>query len=112
MADFLTSEWFAEINATLASRKLAATDTWRVVLSWDDGPAQLPHAVTFSAAGGLLAVEHGDHLAADAVIVLSYQDAKALATGELDTAAALREGRIKLRGDSAVVVAMANAIRA
>ena len=112
MADFLTSEWFAEINATLARRKLDANDTWRVVLSWEDGPAQLPHAITFSATGGDLAVDHGDHLAADAVIVLSYHDAKALAAGELDTAVALREGRIKLRGDSAAVVAMANAIRA
>ena len=62
MTDFLTSEWFAEINAALASRKLDATDTWRVVLSWEDGPAQLPHAVTFSATSGDLAVDHGDHL--------------------------------------------------
>lgn len=112
MADFLTSEWFAVINASLASQELAATDSWRVVLSWTDGPAQLPHAITLSAINGRISVEHGDHLAADAVVVLSFADAKALSTGKLDTSVALREGRLKLRGDSSAIVAMANAIRA
>ena len=111
MTDFLTSEWFAEMNATLASREIATTATWRVVLSWTDGPSALPHAITFSCVDGRLSVEHGDHLAADAVIALSFHDARSLATGALDTGTALREGRIKLRGDATVVVAMANALR-
>ena len=112
MADFLTSELFAETNAILASRKLAATDTWRVVLSWHDGPTSLPHAITYSSVAGRLVVEHGDHLAADAIIALAFSDAASLATGTLDAAAALRQGRVKLRGDSGAVVALANAIRA
>lgn len=112
MADFLTSEWCADINATLARRELAATETWRVVLSWSDGPSALPHAITLTAQQGALSVQTGDHLAADAILILSYADAKALAEGNLDASAALQEGRVKLRGDSAAVVALANAIRA
>lgn len=43
--------------------------------------------------------ELGDHLAADAVVRLSFKDAEALTSGTLESASALREGRLKVRGD-------------
>lgn len=44
-------------------------------------------------------------MAADATIVLAYDDALAIARGELDPAAALAAGRVRVRGELAVLVA-------
>jgi alkyl sulfatase BDS1-like metallo-beta-lactamase superfamily hydrolase len=41
---------------------------------------------------------------ADAMIRLSWTDAQALAAGDLTSADALREGKIKIRGDFSVLV--------
>ena len=41
----------------------------------------------------------------DVTIVLSYEDAAALSTGELPAADAIRTGRIKVRGDLSVLAA-------
>jgi putative sterol carrier protein len=59
----------------------------------------MPHALSFSVGANGAVAEVGDHLAADAVIRLSYRDAEALYEGTLDSADALREGRFKVRGD-------------
>ena len=42
---------------------------------------------------------------ADVTIILSYQDAAALSTGELRAAEAITAGRIKVRGDLSVLAA-------
>ena len=107
MADFLTDEWFASVNEGLARAEpvpLAPAQTRRVVFELADAPASGPHALTFSLASDSASVTPGDHLAADAIIRLAYRDAEALARGELDSANALREGRIKVRGDVNAVV--------
>jgi len=111
VADFLSAEWFEHINTQLAGHEVPDTSTWRVVLSWPDGPSSLPHAITMACTNGVASIERGDHLAADAVVVLSYRDAESLATGSLDAASALREGRLKLRGDASALVTMVNALR-
>ena len=59
----------------------------------------MPHALSLSVSTDGASAEVGDHLAADAVIRLSYRDAEALTDGTLDSADALREGRLKVRGD-------------
>jgi len=43
---------------------------------------------------------------ADTIIRLSYDDALALSGGALDSAAALREGRIKVRGEIASLLGL------
>ena len=68
--------------------------------------------MTFSGVQGVVSVALGDHLAADAIITLGYSDAQSLASGELDAAKALHEGRIKLRGDASALVAFMNSLRA
>ena len=41
----------------------------------------------------------GDHLAAETLLRLSYADARDLTLGTFDSATALRQGRVKVRGD-------------
>ncbi len=112
MTEFLSADWFRAINEVLQSTTLESTDSWRVVFEWNDGPSSTPHAMTLSCLAGVVGIGIGDHLAADALVTLSFNDAKALAAGSLDVAEALRAGRFKLRGDSKAVVEMANALRA
>jgi hypothetical protein len=64
--------------------------------------------MTFTVSDAGARVEPGDHLAANAVIRLSYADADALTTGTLDSATALRDGRLKVRGDIHALVPLAN----
>jgi hypothetical protein len=100
VADFLSEEWFEEINRSLAAAGPVpeATGTLYVVLEFTDAPAQAPHAVTFSL-GEVASVAPGDHLAAETLLRLSYADAAALTQGTFDSATALRQGRVKVRGD-------------
>jgi len=109
VADFLTAEWFAGVNESLATAgpvPLEAPDPVRVVLEFIDSPKALPHAMTFALARAGASVEPGDHLGADAVLRLSFADARALVEGTLSSADALRDGRVKLRGDLDAVVAL------
>lgn len=103
MAEFLSAEWLATLNETLAAAPPApledSSTTFRVVLEFTDAPASSAHALTFAVSAEGASAELGDHLAADAVIRLSYKEAQALAQGALDSAGALREGRLKIRGD-------------
>ena len=103
MADFLSAEWLAALNTTLRAASPPPFDgpesAVRFVFEFTDGPSSMPHALTFSVTPDGATADVGDHLAADAVIRLSYGDAKALTEGTLDSADALREGRLKVRGD-------------
>ena len=103
MADFLSAAWLAALNETLAAAGPAPledpTSVFRVVLEFADAPSGSPHALTFAVTSEGAFAELADHLAADAVIRLSYKDAEALTRGVLDSASALREGRLKVRGD-------------
>jgi putative sterol carrier protein len=65
----------------------------RIVLSVAEGRAHLALA------------DGGPEAAATATIALGYADALALALGELDPADALAEGRVRVRGDLAALVA-------
>lgn len=102
MADFLGVEWFEHLNEVLRAAgpvPLEGERALRVVLEFPDAPASGAHALTFTLSPEGARAEIGDHLAADALIRLSYANALALSTGTLDSASALREGRIKVRGD-------------
>lgn len=108
MADFLSNEWFQELNFTLANAEPIPPDvgqsTVRVVLDFADAPSNGPHAITFSISADGARGEAGDHLGADAIMELSYADASALTGGDVESASALREGRIKVRGDINAIV--------
>lgn len=103
MADFLSDEWFLGLNETLAAAGEVPFESdakiFRVVLDLTDAPNASVHAFTFTLEHHGASVAPGDHLAADALIRLSFADARALTSGGLDSASALREGRVKVRGD-------------
>jgi putative sterol carrier protein len=103
VAAFLSDEWFSGLGETLKSAgpppRDEGTEDVRIVFELTDGPSSLPHAVTFAVKNDGVTVEPGDHLAADAVIRISYDDASALASGTLTSAKAVRDGRLKIRGD-------------
>ncbi|MFI5034608.1 MAG: SCP2 sterol-binding domain-containing protein [Acidimicrobiales bacterium] len=114
MADFLTDDWFVGLNATLAAAgaaALAGAHPVRVVLEFADGPASLPHALTFTLTRDGATVNPGDHLAADALVRLTFSDARALVAGDVTSANALREGRVKVRGDLEAVVGLVEWLR-
>jgi putative sterol carrier protein len=108
VADFLSDEWFSQVNETLRSAGAisleGAPSVFRVVIEFPDAPADGPHAVTFTMREQGATLDAGDHLAADALVRLSYDDAVALTTGRFDSASALREGRVKVRGDINAIV--------
>ncbi|MGD0853157.1 MAG: SCP2 sterol-binding domain-containing protein [Acidimicrobiales bacterium] len=108
MADFLSNAWFQELNDTLEKAEPVPNGpdapTVRVVIEFPDAPSNGPHALTFTIAPDGAHVEPGDHLAADAIVRLSFADASALTGGDIDSASALRDGRIKVRGDINAIV--------
>ena len=103
MSEFLSDEWFSELGETLQNAGPAPFDEGvvevRIVFELTDGPSSLPHSINFAVTRDGVTVQPGDHRAADAVIRISYNDAAELAKGQLTSAKAVRDGRLKIRGD-------------
>ena len=102
MADFLSDSWFGLLNETLAQAgpvPVKQDVLFRIVVEMTDAPGAAPHALTLTIRDGEATVEPGDNLLADTLLRLSYADARALFRGDLDSAGALREGRVKVRGN-------------
>jgi putative sterol carrier protein len=108
VAGFLSSEWFADLNRSLNDADPAPLEpdasTFRIVLELPDAPDSLPRALTLTMSAEGASVAPGDHPGADALVRLSYADALALSEGHFDSATALREGRVKVRGDVSAIV--------
>ncbi|HQT99983.1 MAG TPA: SCP2 sterol-binding domain-containing protein [Acidimicrobiales bacterium] len=102
MSSFLSPQWFNETNELLARSgpaPVTSEEPLRVVFEVDAAPHGVPHAFTISLGALGVRVDPGDHLAAHTVLRLSFDDARRITLGELDGSTALREGRVKLRGD-------------
>jgi putative sterol carrier protein len=102
VADFLSDAWLANLNDVLGARTptpLSGDEVTRIVLEFTDGPRNPARTLTFTVNATRATAELGDHHDADAVLRLSYADAVALTSGTLDSSQALREGRLKIRGD-------------
>ena len=102
MADFLSDSWFVRLNETLTQAGPVPVEhdvLFRIVIEMTDAPGGAPHALTLTIHDGEAKVDPGDNLLADTLIRLSYADAKALFRGDIDSAGALREGRVKVRGN-------------
>jgi alkyl sulfatase BDS1-like metallo-beta-lactamase superfamily hydrolase len=106
------AEWFSVTNERLASYGPAPLagpgSSFRLVFEFTDGGE--PHAITLTL-GETCGFEPGDHLMADCVIALSRSDADAMISGSSTSAAVLREGRLKVRGDASVIVALSEWLR-
>jgi hypothetical protein len=122
MVRFLSQEWIELVNQMLAAAPPADFDATSIAASdgrftvsevVHDAPPELAHpgapvTVTLRVDGAVVQLEPGGTDAAshsDVVISLSYEDAAALNRGELDAAAALAQGRVRVRGDLSVLVA-------
>ena len=120
MPRFYSEEWVAAFNRAVEGLEAGAVDTG-ASLAADGGRfrvAQVVHgapggevAVTLEVDGGRLRLELAPAGAArgepraDVVVSLSYDDAAAMARGQLEPASAVAEGRIRVRGDLAALVA-------
>jgi hypothetical protein len=128
MAPYLAPEWVRAFNdalgrldltaaiAAAAQGSLTATDgTFAVAQVVTDQPdiegsgdrpgATVRTVLTVSPDGASLALDPDEQLPAHVTIVLRYEDALAMARGELDPADALAAGRVRVRGELAVLVA-------
>ena len=112
MADFLSDPWFDELNARLSASSPGALPEGarpcRVVFEMTGVPEGLVPALTLWVSADALGVAPGSDAGADAFVRLDFPDAAALAGGHLDSATALRDGRIKVRGDVNAIVPLAN----
>lgn len=116
MKDFLSDRWFEEINARLSTAAPGALPEGarpcRLVFEMTDAPEGRTPTLAFTISEDGLRVAPGDGAPADAVLRLDYHDAAALAQGRLDSATALRDGRIKVRGDVNAIVPLASWLHA
>jgi hypothetical protein len=103
VSSFLSEEWFSSLGETLRNAGPAPFDEGsgdvRIVFELTDAPPSSPHAITFTVTQSGVSVLAGNDLAADAVIRISYKDAEELSSGTLTSATAVRDGRLKIRGD-------------
>ena len=105
MADFLSPTWFVERNADFARRgPTGVAATLRVALVLTDAPSGGPDALTLVLEPGGGRLEPGDPGVADVVVTLSADDALGLVGGAATSTATLREGRLKVRGNAALLV--------
>lgn len=113
---FYSPEWIAAFNDAVAGLDAADVDTgaslkadtgsFRVlqVVRRAGGEADVP--VMLVVDGGAIRLEPGSGPPEpDVIVSIGWDDAVALSRGELDSAAALGTGRIRVRGDLAVLVA-------
>jgi len=108
VATFLSPEWFRQVGERLAAAPLPGPDvpSQSVTLVLEGGPADGVHAVSLSLDPSGASVTAGEAANASVVLRLSFDDARALSSGTLESATALREGRIKARGDLASLTAL------
>jgi hypothetical protein len=112
MSTFLSDQWFEELNARLAASPPAplpqGASTCLVVFDFEDSPPALAHAITLTITDEGARLAPGDIRDADVVLRLAYHDGAALTSGQLDSAAALRDGLIKVRGNVNLLVPLAS----
>lgn len=120
MPRFYSPEWVDAFNEAVSGLDVGAVDTG-ASLAADSGSFRVTQVVrggpdgelvvTMAVDEGRLTLELGAPGAEPApqepnvTIVLSYADAAAMSRGQLDPADAVTEGRVRVRGDLAVLVA-------
>jgi hypothetical protein len=126
MARYLSPEWvrafddalaaldLSDVVAAAAAGSLKAADGAFAVAQvvtdppgagGEAGPLPLRTVLTVAAGRAHLVVDPDESVRADVTMVLRYADALAMARGELEPADALADGRVRVRGDLAVLVA-------
>jgi putative sterol carrier protein len=116
VSTFLSDKWFADLNGRLAVAPPAplspGASTCQIVFDFQDSPPTLAQGITLTITGEGARLTPGDVPEADVVLRLAYHDGAALTSGQLDSATALRDGRIKVRGDVNVLIPLASWLNA
>jgi len=102
---FLSPEWFDQAGERLALAALPGPDavSRNITLVVEDGPPDAPSALSLSVSAEGATLSPGGRDDASVTIRLSYDDALALSGGTLESATALRDGRVKVTGDLAAL---------
>jgi hypothetical protein len=106
-APLLSDGWLAACNAALATAPRPVDDASPLVVTElvPDAPDGVHRAVTLVADADGVRLVAGDDSRASAWLTITMADAEAVHRGEVDPARALAEGRVRVRGDLAAVVA-------
>jgi len=99
-----TDAWLASCNEALSDAGRHEGRALVVTELVTDAPASAHAAITLVADDEGVRLVAGEHPAATAWLTITMRDAAALHEGSLDPAAALAEGRVKVRGDLRAVV--------
>ena len=121
MPRYLSADWVQAFNAALSTLDLteaiaaagtgslaAADGSFAVAQVVTDGPdstGPLRTVLAVHDGRASLTLDPDESTRANVTIVLSYDDAQAMARGQLDPADALAAGRVRVRGELAVLVA-------
>jgi hypothetical protein len=105
-AALFTDAWLEECNAALASVPGTLPDARPLVVTElvTGAPPGAHGALTLVVDEAGARLRSGDDAAASAWLTVSMADAEALHDGSLDPAAALTQGRVRIRGDLRAVV--------
>ena len=106
MARFLSPEWMAmarERGSGLPERQGVSARVQHVVTGGPDGDVRY---VTVVEDGRTVEQSLGDDPGADITMTTTYGDGALIARGELDAGVAFMQGRLKVAGDMAKVVAV------
>jgi alkyl sulfatase BDS1-like metallo-beta-lactamase superfamily hydrolase len=115
---FLSESWFDELNVRLGTIEPVALPEGarecEVAFDVTDAPTTLAQALTLSITNTNTRayVTPGHGAKADVTLRLNYDDAAALVAGRLDSASALRDGRVKVRGDVNVLIPLVGWLQA
>jgi ubiquinone biosynthesis protein UbiJ len=98
-------EWVAAWNDAVAGLAPAGQVAFRMLQVVDGGPdGTLRVALDAGTQGIALLLDPADEPTPQLTVSLSYEDAAALARGAVDPARLVAEGRVRVRGDLAVLV--------
>jgi hypothetical protein len=113
---FLSEQWFEGLNGRLTTATPPTlpdgAQPCQLVIELTGAPEGGPDALTLIVAPERLRVVAGVVASPDATLRLGFDDAAALAEGRLDSASALREGRVKVRGNVNIIVPLASWLQA
>ena len=99
-------EWVAAFNEAVADLPASEETAFRMLQVVHGAPeGTIRIALDVDGPRVALVLDAPEEPEPDVTVVLSYEDAAALAAGTLDPASALAEGRVRVRGDLAVLVA-------
>jgi hypothetical protein len=100
-----SDEWVAAFNEAVAGLEPAPEVSFRMLQVVHGAPeGTLRIALCVADGRVLLERQPGDEPAPQVTVSVHYDDAVALARGELDPAKLLAEGRVRVRGDLSVLV--------